>query len=368
MLFLVVVVVVLIAVTPQGRTGVTTAMFVMQVVPAVPIKPLAWFTSDPERIEVEIDGPSGPLVADVYVPAGEGRFGAILLFLGVNPAGRNDSRVVNLAEGLARSGRVVMVPWSESMVAKRIEVGEAGNLVAAFEHLSALPFVDPDRVGMGGFCVGASLATVAAQDARIAERVRYVNFFGGYFDARELVVSVAAGSSHYGGEERSWEPASLATEVVRVHLIDGVSDPADREVLTRAFLTGAPVTRAELDALSGDAAVVLRLLSGPTAAEARSLVPALPEATLASLDGISPASGMDTLRARMLIMHDREDDLVPYQESRRLYDALDGRGDDRYTEFSFFSHVDPTAQAGPIHLATEAVRLMMHLTSVLGTN
>ena len=33
---------------------------------------------------------------------------------------------------------------------------------------------------MGGFCVGASSATVAAHDSRIREQVKFVNFFGGY--------------------------------------------------------------------------------------------------------------------------------------------------------------------------------------------
>ncbi len=366
-LILLVLAVVLIAVTPQGRTGVSAVMFVMQVIPAVPIKPLSWFTADPERMPVEFDGPGGKVEADVYVPAGEGPFGAILLFLGVNPAGRDDSRVVNLAGGLARTGKVVMVPWSEDMVAKRIVVSEVDNLVNAFEYLSSLEFVDPDQVGMAGFCVGASLATVAAQDPRIADRVQYVNFFGGYFDAEELVVSVATRSRSYGGQVEPWEPASLSTEVVRLHLIDGVADPGERDVLERAFLRGESVTRTEVDALSEEAATVFSLLTGPEQAEAEALVAALPDATLDSLRGISPITGIERLKARLLIMHDREDDLVPSYESRRLYDVVRGRGDTYYTEFSFFSHVDPTEQVGSTGLLSEGFKLFLHLYNIFRT-
>ena len=50
-------------------------------------------------------------MADVYAPAGGGKRGAVLLFMGVNPAGKDDPRVVNLANGLARAGMVVMIPW-----------------------------------------------------------------------------------------------------------------------------------------------------------------------------------------------------------------------------------------------------------------
>ena len=216
-------------------------MFAMQVVPAVPVKPLEWFTPDPERRQIRFEAPGGEIEADLYVPGGDGPFAATLLFLGVNPAGRDDARVVNLAGGLARTGRVVMVPWSESMVAKRIDVAEAGNLVGAFQYLSALEFVDPGQVGMAGFCVGASMAAVAAQDPLIADRVAYVNFFGGYLDAADLVVSVASATRSYRGQVEPWEPAALSVEVVRIHLIEDIADPAERDVLERAFLRGEAV-------------------------------------------------------------------------------------------------------------------------------
>jgi hypothetical protein len=366
-LVLLILAIILIVATPQGRTGSRAAMFVMQVIPAIPVKPLTWFTGDPERRPIQFDGAVGQLEADLYIPDGEGPFDAVLLFLGVNPAGRDDSRVVNLADGLARTGRVVMIPWSDDMAAKRIVPGEIDNLVLAFEHLAGLDFVDPDRVGMAGFCVGASLAAVAAADPRISDRVRYVNFFGGYFDAADLVKSVVTRSRSYDGVVEAWDPDALAVEVVRLHLIEGLSDPAERELLETTFLRGDSVTRSEVDSLSVEGTAVFDLLLGPEPDEVDEIFERLPSAVHESLRRISPSTGIDRLNARLLIMHDREDNLVPSYESRRLFDVVDDRGNTYYTEFSFFSHVDPTEQVGFTGYITEGFKLFLHLYNMFRT-
>ena len=121
----------------------------------------------------------------------------MLFFLGVNPAGKNDERVVNVASAMARTGTAVMIPWSERMTQRRVDPQEVDDLVVAFQHLQGQEAVDPDKVGMAGFCVGASMLLVAAQDERIRDQVKVVNSFGGYYDAKDLIASVAAEERFY---------------------------------------------------------------------------------------------------------------------------------------------------------------------------
>ena len=52
--------------------------------------------------------------------------------------------------------------------------------------------MDWERVGLGGFCTGASLTLVAASDPRISDRVHFVNAFGPFFDAELLLLQVAS--------------------------------------------------------------------------------------------------------------------------------------------------------------------------------
>ena len=356
----------LLVVTPQGRGGVRTALFLPQILPGFPVKPQEWFTGSPTRLAVSFPIASGNGVADVYFPSSQGKHSAVLLFLGVNPAGRDDPRVVGLAEGFARSGVVVMIPWSDNMTQRRVTVDDVDNLVRAFQYMLTLDAVDPQRAGMGGFCIGASFAAVAAQDSRIRDQVKFVNFFGGYFDARDLVVSVVSSTRFNDGQQEAWSPDRLSAQVVSLHLVEGVPDADERTLLYRVFIEkNAVLDEPVVAALSPAAKVVYELLSGPDLARARTLVDSLPASALATLEAISPISNIQNLKARVLIMHDKEDTLVPSEESRRFADALPAESNTYYTEFSLFQHLDPTRPVSPPIYVKELWKLYLHMYNVL---
>ncbi|MCH8973753.1 MAG: hypothetical protein IH869_01645, partial [Chloroflexi bacterium] len=331
----------IVVVTPQGRASAKTAGLVLQVVPGFPVKPLGWFTDEPVRTAVEYPAGTRTAEADIYRIPDRKQRAALVLFLGVNPAGRDDERVVNLASALARAGFVVLVPWSENMAAKRVSPADVELLVAAFQYLAALPGVDRTRIGGSGFCIGSSLLVVAASDPRISADVSFINFFSGFFDGRDYIKQFAARRTFYDGTEEPWEPDRLTTEVFTLLLIESLSLPSERDALDGHFTGGRPLTESALRALSKEARAVHGLLSGTTLEEAEALLREVPQRLLEAVDALSPSKHLDGLSARLLIMHDREDALAPVEESRRLADAMAARGDVRYTEFSFFSHVDP---------------------------
>ena len=124
------------------------------------------------------------------------------------------------------------------------------------------------------------------------------------------------------------------------------------------------LTPEEVAALSPAAANVARLLDGTTPGEAQALYTALPEQFRSDLRGISPSAYVDDIRARLLILHDRNDRLVPAAESRRLLDATEDRGDVRYTEVLAFEHVRPSG-GGIGDLLAEAWRLFRHMYSII---
>jgi predicted esterase len=357
--------VVLVVVTPQGRTGFKTALFVTQVLPTGPFKPLEWFTSSPERERVHFPVTHGQGTADIYRPSRGEDHPAVLLFLGVAPAGPDDSRVENLGEALARLGIVTMFYWSPEMLDKRINPGDVENLVHAFSFLREQPYVDSRRVGMGGFCVGASFVLMAAARQEIRDAVAYINAFTPYYDMRDLTLAIASGTRFDRDELSLWTADSLTREVFELQLIDSLEDDAERNWLHRRVILA--VNEAPPGELSAQGQAALALIEGVTLQKARELLALLPEVLVDGMAETSPSTQLDGLRGRVFIMHDRGDSLVPVDESRRLSRELDKKGfDTAYTEFTIFDHIDPN----PADITTtvpELVKLFRHLYQLFRT-
>ena len=361
----------LLAFTPQGRAAARTVLFIPQVLPSIPVEAQPWFIPDPVVSEVRFQTESGQAVADVYSPPGDARYSAVLFFQGVVPGGRFDPRVVALAEALARSGMVVMIPWLDTQVRGELVPEDIDSLVRGFQYLRSLDSVDPDRVGMGGICVGASFVTVAAQDARIREQVKFVNFLAGYYDISDLAKAIGTRSRFGDGYSAPWEPDPLTYEVFRRHLTTGVSEAADRDLLARVFRDGEEADEREIEALTEEGMAAYRLLKGTTTLEeADRLIEQLSPQTKDLFRKVSPSANIDNLLARALIMHDRADALVPSEESRRMADALSQGGDTYHTEFSLFQkeiqlHVGEAEGLGLLDFAREAFKLYMHMYNIM---
>lgn len=354
--------VVFITVTPQGKAAYRAALFVSQVLDA-PIKPQPWFTGEPVRHEVTYPQETGTGVADVYRIPNSKPHAAILLFLGANAAGRDDKDVVNLGEALARSGFAVMFHWSPTMALRHnIDPVEVDNLVRAFKFLERQEYVDPDSIWIGGFCIGAAFSFMAAADPRFRDRVRFVNAFGPYFDAEDLVLQIATRSRLYQGERTPWQPDPLTLKVFANELIEILEDPADIESVTKVYLTGET---ANLSGLTPAGQTVMRLLQGTTPEEEAELYLTLPEDFRKAMSRISQSRYIDDLQAEVLVLHDRDDQLVPSAESRRLAEALQGGGSVLYTELLSFDHVRPASGTGVWRITTEGFKLYRHMYRVM---
>ena len=353
-------------VAEPGRAAVKAALFVPEILANSPLRPQAWLVGRPAHTRVMIPLATGEAEADLYLPTAPGRHPAVVLFLGVVPAGRDDPRVTDLANALARSNIVVLIPWSDVMLStRRLDTDAVDLLVEAFRFLEGHEAVKPERIGLAGFCVGASFATLAAQDGRIRDSVAYVNSFGGYFNARDLMVSIVSRTRLYRGVVEPWEPRDDTQEVFTVPLIEGLTDPLERDSLASLFLEENAGPGVDPDTLSDTGRTVFRLLNGVTRAEAETLVDSLPPSFARTIETISPSASITDLKAPVLIMHDREDSAIPASESRKLAQALAQRGRVYYTEFSLFQHVDPTRPLPPLTMAREVWKLLLHMYNIM---
>ena len=351
--------------TDPGRTGFHTALFVTQVLDVGP-KPQSWFTREPQRQEVRYPQATGTGMADIYRIADGRPRAAVLIFLGANAAGRDDQDVLNLGNALARAGFVTMFHWSPTMALQQnIDPDEIDNLVRAFEYLKIQDYVEGDRVGMAGFCVGAAFALVASADPRIRDEVLFLNSFGSYFDARDLLPQISSRSRIYDGQSTPWDVDQLTFRVFANELIETIHDPGEINVLRTVYMEGGESTQADMGGLSLHAKQISELLDGTTLRRAEQIYESLPENFQASMRRISPSTHVGDIKARLMIMHDRDDRLVPAAESRRLAESVKHRGDYRYTEVLAFEHVRPVSEGGVWELVQEGAKLYWHMYGII---
>lgn len=328
-----------VSVWPPGRAAVKTALLLPHLFPGNQLRPLDHLTPAPAREELTFHYPSVVGRIDLYRPPDRGRYPAVLFFLGVAPLATRDPRVVQVAEGLSRTGLVVAVLESPHLVAERILPEEVDGLVDAFGVVSRHPAVDPDRVGFAGFCVGAALALLAAADPRIADRVSFVNALTPYYDGEELLAQIASRQFEAGGQVVAWAPSALTLKIFN-------------QLLDRARAAGA-------------GPVADRLAAAPDLPTARQLVAQLPEAARQEIRALSPRGKLDRIRARVYVMHDRDDNNIPVAQARRLVREFPDPDRLVYTEFEFFEHVQPTKAVDPVTFGRELGKFYAHVYRVL---
>ncbi|HLZ09788.1 MAG TPA: hypothetical protein VKT80_14455 [Chloroflexota bacterium] len=360
--------VLVIAFVPAGHAAASAVALLPEFFPNEPIQPLEWVTPAPKRSTIELHYDGRTSLADLYDPGTPGPHGAVIIFLGVNQAGRDDPRVVRLGTGLARIGIATLIPESQDLLSSKVDPGEIDELVAAFDYLSGLATVDPGRVGLGGFCIGAGLALDAAEDPRINQKVALVNSFTGYYDLVSYATSIATHTiqpvpPQPGVDRLPWEPAPNATAVLADHLIS--LDPIPGEVdLLRAAFRDPKAPRPDPTRLTPAGRTIWTALTTRDPQVVERLLNELPPAARDKLAHLSPSTHIDQLHAKVFIMHDLGDSTVPYVQSRLLAQNLrPGQGE--YDEFRIFDHVDPTASVPPSVFVEDIGRLAWHMYQIV---
>ena len=143
-----------------------------------------------------------------------------------------------------------------------------------------------------------------------------------------------------------------------------MDDPTDTEILTRIYIDEGEATPTELASLSARGRIAVRLMDGVTPEEAESLYSALPPSFGENLARVSPVTYIGGIQAPLLVMHDRDDRMVPVTESRRLVQATQDGLDVRYTELSAFDHLLPEA-GGLLARVRQGIQLYMHTYHVI---
>jgi hypothetical protein len=323
-----------------------TAVFFLKVLPTMPSGLIDRVTPQPVVERMSYPTRDGTAEGDLYRPATPGPHPGLVVCLGVVPFEVDHPQVPRLGEALARSGFATLLYWSPAMRDLRLDPVDTDNLALAYDRLLAEPSVDPARSGLLGTCVGASFALMAAAHPLVRERVRFVGAFAPYASMWSLAVAIASATRVTRNGHQPW-PVDQLTRAVFERSMTSTLDRDEAALLLRVLADGCLECR--VDELSAETRLVLPLLTTSTPEAADTALRRLPACMQERLTQLSPLTYLNDIHAPLIMVgHDRDDTVIPVDESRRLVAAFGGRAGVRYTEFGMFQHADPTKRKLPL--------------------
>ncbi len=302
------------------------------------------WTRAPERRQVAyaIDGRARQ--GDLYQPADTAR-AALVLVPGAARAGRDDPRLVALAATFARVGFIVLVPDIESLRRLQIRAGDADEIADAIRFVAEGPGADR-AVGIAAISYAVGPTIIAVSRPTIRERVAFVLGVGGYYDAVSTLTYVTTGAYRLPGETgwRRQTPNAYGKWVFVSSNAERLGDPEDRArlsaIASRRMLDEAADVADLLIDMGREGRTVYDLASNTDPDRVEALVAALPQAIREEVDALSLANiDLSGITARIVLLHGRNDRIIPYSESHALAAAF---SHERVDEFVIedLQHVD----------------------------
>ena len=358
-------VVIVLAASPQTRLAARTALLLPSFFAQLPGSPESLIGAKPARQTAELAPVDGFVRAHVFAPP-HGVHPALVISLGIGPAPPDDPRVVRLLDGLARDGLVAILVESEALNNDTLAPDLPTALVESVQYALSRPDVRAGRVGLFGFSVGGALAMEAAHEPALAGKLRLVEAFGTYYDLQDAIVSIATGTIDENGTVVPWSPDARAYEHLTNALTGALADPAEADRLQEHFEHGAPLDPNTYATLSPQAKAVADLLNASDRAAARAAIAGLPPVFAQDETDLSPEKMLPKLRVPLFVMYDHDDPLLPHTGSPQICSAARAAVEQPYcSEFSIFRHVEPGHFGNPIALSHDLIELFMHAVALL---
>ncbi|MGZ5709878.1 MAG: alpha/beta hydrolase family protein [Burkholderiales bacterium] len=286
-------------------------------------------TAPPSRVSITYMAGGTRRSADLYLPGEGSPRAGIVLVPGAVPKGKDDPRLVAIAMTLARVRFAVLTPELTGYRERQIRPDHVSEIRDAFRSLSERRELSPGgRAGIGAFSYAVGPAILAALDENIRRQVKFVLGVGGYYDLRAAIRFFTTGYFDDAGVQRYLRPDDYGKLVFAKTALEYLSSPSDRviiEAMVEAKLRDSAADITPLAAgLGPEGLSVYRLLMNTDASAAPALIAALPAPILATIDALTlEGKDLTRLKARLILVHGRNDPLVPYSETLKLARAAE---------------------------------------------
>ncbi len=208
---------------------------------------------------------------------------------------------------------------------------------------------------------------MGAADPRIRDQVAFIGMLGGYFDATSLLRVIGRRAQDVDGQTQPWQP--IATDQFALaRTVSSLLSPAENKLLQKAFpdKIAPPLTAQQQAQLSPGTAALYHLLEGDEPGSVDRNLSALSPQMKALLIQLSPISVIDQVRAPIHLLHDRNDQSIPFTQAQEFAAAL-ARLHHPYdfAAYGIFSHVQVRSNLDMAQLLSDGTKLFQTLNSML---
>jgi len=292
-------------------------------------------TEPPSRVALayEVDGRQRR--ADLYKPAsttaGDVAKAALVLVPGVTPQGKDDPRLVALANSLARVRFAVLVPDITNLRSLKVSPEDAVPIADALRHLaeSEAGASSSGQVGLVAISYAAGPAILAALKDEADEAVGFLLLIGGYYDITAVVTFFTTGY-YRESPEGPWlkgKPNVYGKWAFVQSNAEVLNTPRDRELLTAMANRKMRRLDADIDdlvaELGPEGRSVYALLINQDPEQVPALMAGLPRRIAENMRGLDlKPRDLSDLEVPLLLIHGRDDPIIPFSESSALAAAL----------------------------------------------
>lgn len=249
---------------------------------------------------------------------------ALVAVPGAVPGANRDPRFTAFTATVARAGFAVLAPEMPGFRALRVRPQDAREIADAMSYALSRPELAPgERAGLFAFSYAAGPAVLAALKEDIRDRVRFVATLGGYHDLPRAMRFFTTGWFEHDGTWHYLAPDDTGRMVLAFSSLDYLRNATDEALLEQMVEARLKDRAADLAPLAarlsvpGQAVYALAVNTDP--ARYQQLLERLPEAMSADLERLNLARhDLKQLKARLWLVHGRNDSLIPWTESLAL--------------------------------------------------